>query len=129
MRGLEIQKQNVWFVEKTTDDSMYEATITYSKPVKKRVSVSATASMPDENYAGTVPSYDRYITCFDIKFSPKEGTLLYVDAEPELSEDGSLVLDESGNPKTENDYVLVSRMDTKKGTTAKYGIKKKSEDN
>lgn len=129
MRGLEIQKQGVWFVEKITDDSMYEATITYSKPVKKRVSVSATASMPDENYAGTVPSYDRYITCFDRKFSPKEGTLLYVDAEPELSEDGSLVLDESGNPKTENDYVLVSQMDTKKGTTAKYGIKKKSEDN
>ena len=128
MRGLEKRKQNVWFVEKMTDDSMYEASVTYSKPIKKRVSVSATASTPEENYAGVLPSYDRYITCYDRNFKVKEGTLLYVDVVPEITEDGSLKVDDNGNPTVTNDYVLVSILDTAKGAIARYGIKKKSEE-
>lgn len=128
MRGLEKQKQNVWFVEKTTDDSMYETTIVYSKPIKKKVSVSATASTPEENYAGVLPSYDRYITCYDRSFKVKEGTLVYVDVVPEITEDGSLKVDDNGNPTVTNDYVLVRILDTAKGAIARYGIKKKSEE-
>lgn len=128
MRGLEKRKQNVWFVEKTTDDSMYEASVTYSKPIKKRVSVSATASTPEESYAGVLPSYDRYITCYDRSFKVKEGTLLYVDVVPEITEDGSLKVYDNGNPTVINDYVLVSILDTAKGAIARYGIKKKSEE-
>lgn len=124
MRGIKRRKQDIWVTEETRDDSTIEGTSTYSKPERHRFSVSSTSGTPNELAVGIVAEYSRYIVSYDRSFKAKEGMLLFVDIEPELDEYGELVLDENGEPNTKPDYVLTHVMDTKKGTLARYGIKK-----
>lgn len=124
MRSIKRRKQDVWVTEETRDDSTIEGTSTYSKPEKHRFTVSSTSGTPNELAVGIVAEYNRYIVSYDRSFKAKEGMLLFVDIDPELDEFGELVLNENGEPNTKPDYVLTHVMDTKKGTLARYGIKK-----
>lgn len=124
MRSIKRRKQDVWVTEETRDDSTIEGTSTYSKPEKHRFTVSATSGTPNELAVGIVAEYSRYIISYDRDFIAKEGMLLFVDIEPELDENGELVLNEDGEPNTKPDYVLSHVMDTKRGTLARYGIRK-----
>ena len=124
MRSLQRRKQNVWFCWANIDDSRIEPQVTYTKPVKVRVTVSNTSGTPHELPVGTVAEYSRYFISFDRDFKPQEGMVMFVDREPQLTITGNLATDLSGNPYTKPDYVLTHVMDTAQGTIARYGIKK-----
>lgn len=123
MRSLERRKQNIWFVTRTKDDSNIEPSFIYSKPIKKRMSVSDTSGSPHHDYYGVLPTYDRYLISYEHGFKPAEGTLVYVDKTPEIDRDGELVLTEFSEPTVMPDYVVDRLAWTKKGTKTRIGIK------
>jgi hypothetical protein len=124
MRSLQRRKQDVWFCTSTRDDSEQEIRLNYSKPEMHKVTVSNTSGTPHELPVGIVAEYTRYIVVFDRDFKPTEGMLLFVDITPQLTSTGKLATDVNGVPYTQPDYVLSHVMDTKKGTIARYGIRK-----
>ena len=129
MRSLQRRKQDVWFVHRERDDSQLDQIYTYDKPVHKRFSVSPTSGNPMESYYGSVPTYDRYIVCYEHDYVPKEGTLVYVDRIPELdATTGELVIGEDRAPTVLPDYVVAKNARTKKGVVVRIGIKKQSGD-
>lgn len=119
-------KQRVWFSKITEDSSNIDPMITYSKPIMKRFTVSATAGLPEEIAAGIVPTYDRYITSYDREFCKvaEEGMAVWVDKIPKIGDSGNLVLDEEGVPITPPDYTLKKILGTQKGKVFRYGISK-----
>lgn len=125
MRSPSRLKQKVWFSKITEDSSSIDPVITYSKPIMKRFTVSATAGLPEEIAAGIVPTYDRYITSYDREFKPEEGDLVFVDIEPKIDKDGNLLLENDGyTPITPPDYRVKKIINTKMGKVARYGISK-----
>ena len=126
MRSPSRLKQRVWFSKITEDSSSIDPVITYSKPIMKRFTVSATAGTPEEISAGIVPTYDRYITSYDREFCKvaEEGMAVWVDKVPQLDDSGNLVMSDDGiTPVTPPDYTLKKIIDTAKGSVARYGIK------
>lgn len=128
MRCLVRQTQELYFSIKSMGFSGIDEVSTYSKPEMHKFSVSATGSTPEEYAAGIVPDYDRYITSFDRTFQPIEGMQVWVDVTPELEDDGSLTLDEDGNPTVMPDYTLRRKVDTMMGNVARYLIKKNGDE-
>ena len=127
MRNATRRKQDIWFVNRTKDDSNIDPAYTYDKPELHRFSVSSTSGSPAEMNFGILPTYDRYMISYDRKFKPVEGMYLYIDKTPELDDNGMLVLNESNEPTIKPDYILDRIYDTKKGELARYGIKKVSD--
>lgn len=127
MRNATRRKQDVWFVNRTKDDSQIDPAYTYDKPTKHRFSVSSTSGSPAEMTFGILPTYDRYMISYDRKFKPVEGMYLYIDKTPEIDTDGYLVLNDNNEPTVKPDYILDRIYDTKKGILARYGIKKVSD--
>ena len=127
MRSPSRLKQRVWISKITEDSSSIDPVITYSKPIMKRFTVSATAGTPEEISAGIVPTYDRYITSYDREFCKvaEEGMAVWVDKVPQIDDLGNLVMSDDGiTPVTPPDYTLKKIIDTAKGSVARYGIKK-----
>lgn len=124
MRSLQRRKQDIWICTASTIDTDIEGLTRYSKPEKHRVTVSNTSGTPHELPAGIVPEYNRYFISYDRDFNPKEGQVLFVDKEPQLTYNGNLDVDINGTPYTKPDYVITHIMNTSKGTIARYGIKK-----
>lgn len=127
MRSPSRQKQRVWFSKITEDSSSIDSVISYSKPIMKKFTVSATAGTPEETAAGIVPTYDRYITSYDRSFCDiaEEGMAVWVDKIPQIDDFGNLVMSDDGiTPVTPPDYTLKKIIDTAKGSVARYGIKK-----
>ena len=129
MRGLVRQKQKVYWSRVVEKMDGLERVKVYEKPVTYFFSVSATAGTPEEIAAGIVPDYDRYITSFNRDFQPQEADLFWIDRTPQISEDGSLILDEDGEPTVLPDYTLKRILDTQKGCIARYGISKRGNEN
>lgn len=127
MRNATRRKQDIWFVNRTKDDSNIDPAYTYDKPELHRFSVSSTSGSPAEMNFGILPTYDRYMISYDRNFKPVEGMYLYIDKTPELDDNGMLVLNESNEPTVKPDYILDRIYDTKKGELARYGIKKVSD--
>ena len=128
MRCLVRQTQELWFSVKSMGYDGIDEVSTYTKPEMHRFSVSPSGSTPEDYAVGIVPDYDRYITSFDRTFDPIEGTQVWVDVAPELNRDGTLKLDEDGNPTVYPDYTLRRKVDTKMGTVARYLIKKNGDE-
>ena len=127
MRSNSWQKQRVWFSKITEDSSNIDPMITYSKPIMKRFTVSATAGTPEEISAGIVPTYDRYITSYDREFCKiaEERMAVWVDKIPKIDDSGNLVMAEDGiTPVTPPDYTLKKMLDSQKSKVARYGISK-----
>lgn len=129
MRGIVRQKQKVYWSRATEKMEGLERTKVYETPVIYYFSVSATAGTPEEIAAGVVPDYDRYITSFNRDFQPQEADLFWIDRIPQISEDGSLILNENGEPIVLPDYTLKRVLNTKKGSIARYGISKIGNEN
>lgn len=129
MRGLVRQKQKVYWSRVSEKMDGLDRIKAYTKPVLYRFSVSATAGTPEEIAAGVVPDYDRYITSFNRDFQPQEADLFWIDKTPQISDDGSLVLNEDGEPTVLPDYTLKRILDTQKGNIARYGISKVGNEN
>lgn len=124
MRSLKRQKQTVYWSRVIEGLSGIDTIQKYQKPELHKFSVSATAGTPEEISAGIVPDYDRYITSFERSFKPEEGDVFWVDAVPQLNDDGNLTVDEDEVPVTPPDYRLKKIIDTQMGNLARYGIKK-----
>lgn len=129
MRGLVRQKQSVYWSRITEELDGINTAQKYQNPELHKFSVSATAGTSEELASGYVPEYDRYITSFDRNFNPQESDVFWIDKMPEISGDGSLVLDESGNPTVPPDYVLVKILNSQKSKVARYGISKIGSEN
>lgn len=129
MRGLVRQKQKVYWSRVSEKMDGLDRAKAYTKPVLYRFSVSATAGTPEEIAAGVVPDYDRYITSFNRDFEPQEADLFWIDRTPQISDDGSLVLNEDGEPTVLPDYTLKRILDTQKGNIARYGMSKVGNEN
>ena len=129
MRGLKRQKQTVYWSKVTETLDGIDTVPFYSQPQSFKFSVSATAGTSEELASGYVPDYDRYITCFDRNFNPQESDVFWIDKIPEINDDGSLVLDESGKPTVPPDYVLVKIINSQKSNVARYGISKIGSEN
>mgnify|MGYP006956015091 CR=1 FL=1 len=129
MRGLVRQKQKVYWSRVVEVMEGLERVRVYESPVPYSFSVSATAGTPEEIAAGVIPDYDRYITSFNRNFQPQEADLFWIDRTPQIAEDGSLILDEEGEPTVLPDYTLKRILDTKKGSIARYGISKRGNEN
>lgn len=123
MRGLKRLKQSVYHSKIIEELDGIDTVTKYSKPKLYKFSVSATAGTPEELSAGIVPTYDRYITSFDRTFRPEEGDVFWIDAIPELDENGELAT-EDDVPTVMPDYRLKKILDTAKGKVARYGISK-----
>lgn len=123
MRGLKRQRQTIYWSRITERLDGIDTVPVYEKPKKLLMSVSATAGTSEEIASGYVPGYDRYITCFDRTFQPKEADVFWVDKIPELDVDGNLI------PTVLPDYRLTKILDTSKGNVARYGISKIGADN
>lgn len=128
MRCLLRQTQELWFSVKSMGYTGIDETSVYTKPEMHKFSVSATGSTPEDYAVGIVPDYDRYITSFDRKFQPIEGMQVWVDVEPELDNDGNLVMTNDGEPTVPPDYTLKRKVDTKMGNVARYLIKKNGDE-
>lgn len=122
-------RQKVWWVTIEEIHEGIDNIIKYGKPEMRKQTVSTTSGTPEEIAAGIVPNYDRYVTHYKSKskpFNPVEGMGVFVDVEPELDEEGNLVMGEDGyTPATPPDYRFIKPMDTKKGNVARYGISKR----
>lgn len=125
MRGLVRQKQKVYWSRITEKTKRLDRIKVYEKPVLYSFSVSSTAGTPEEIAAGIVPDYDRYITSFNRNFHPQEADIFWIDRIPQISEDGSLILNKDGEPTVLPDYTLKKILDTQKGNIARYGISKR----
>ena len=125
MRGLVRQKQKVYWSRISEKTQGLDRIKVYEKPVLYSFSVSSTAGTPEEIAAGIVPDYDRYITSFNRNFHPQEADIFWIDRIPQIREDGSLILDEDGEPTVLPDYTLKKILDTQKGNIARYGISKR----
>ena len=128
MRNLVRQTQDLWFSVKTMGYNGIDECSVYTKPIKKKFSVSASATTVEQYANGIVPDYERYITSFDRTFDPIEGMQVWVDVEPELDSNGNLVLGEDGEPTVKPDYTLRRDVDTKMGNVARYLIKKNGDE-
>lgn len=128
MRSLQRQTQELWFSVKSMQFTGIDETSVYSKPEMHKFTVSATGSTPEDYAVGIVPDYDRYITSFDRNFEPIEGMQVWVDVTPELDENDELAMTDDGEPTVKPDYTLRRKVDTKKGTVARYLIKRNGDE-
>lgn len=93
----------------------------------KKMSVSAGTGQPGQISAGLVVDYDREITSYDksLRGVIQEGDAVFVDVEPKIKEDGTLVIGDDGyTPVTPPDYRISAIFKTQKGNIDVYGVKK-----
>lgn len=127
MRSNMRQRQEVYFCKISEKIEGIDTVREYQKPECLWVTVSSTSGTPEEQAAGIVLDYDRYITHWKSRwdnFGPEEGMLLWIDEAPDIDDDGNLMLDDEGEPTVLPDYRLLRIIDTQKGTVARYGIVK-----
>ena len=78
----------------------------YSEPIKMFGNVSAAVGSIQNRQFGESESYDKVIVLDNPETPINEYSLLWVDALPELDNDGKLVLKEDGTEKTPHDYIV-----------------------
>ena len=75
-----------------------EYEISYGNPVAVKANVSAARGEATTRQFGDDVNYDRVIILDDPKFPVKESSIFWIDASPEIQEDGST--------KTTHDYIV-----------------------
>lgn len=78
----------------------------YSEPIKMFGNVSAAVGSIQNRQFGESESYDKVIVLDNPETPINEYSLLWVDALPELDNDGKLVLKEDGTETTPHDYIV-----------------------
>lgn len=117
MRSKTSEKRFVWvstYGGKTQDvdeDGMLtgEWTTVRNKPFQVECTLSPNGGNTYADGFGWGVSYDRTLIAYTTDTGITEDAVIWVDSEPELDEDGELVLDEDGNPTVSWDY-SVSRI-------------------
>lgn len=127
MRSPVMQRQKVWFSTITENKVGIDTIQEYSNPIMRKLTVSAGTGAPTQISAGLVVDYDREITSYDktLRSEVTEGSVCWVDAIPEISEDGSLVMSDDGvTPTVPPDYRVDKIFSTARGRVDVLGIKR-----
>lgn len=119
------ERQKIWFSTVKEVALGIDTIEKYSKPIMKKMTVSAGTGMPGQISAGLVVDYDRELINYDHSFVPEEGNVLWVDVEPQLDTSGNLVMAaDKITPLTPPDYRITQVFRTQKGSVDVFGIKK-----
>ena len=127
MRSPVKDRQRVWFSKITEKKVGIDTIQDYSKPIMRKLTVSAGTGAPTQISAGLVVDYDREITSYDksLRSEVTEGSGCWIDVIPEISDDGSLVMSDDGvTPVTPPDYWIKQIFRTQKGNVDVFGIKR-----
>ena len=127
MRSRSRDRQKIWFVTVTEKKVGIDTVQEYGKPIMRRLAVSSGTGQPGQVSAGLVVDYDREITSYDksVRGVIREGDAVFVDVEPKLNDDETLVMGDDGyTPVTPPDYRISAIFSTQKGDVDVYGIKK-----
>lgn len=127
MRSPMRDRQRVWFSTITEKKVGIDTIQEYSKPIMRKLAVSAGTGAPTQISAGLVVDYDREITSYDksLRSEVEEGSVCWVDVIPEIAEDGSLVMSaDEVTPTVPPDYRVDKIFSTQKGSVDVFGIKK-----
>ena len=127
MRSRVRDRQRVWFSKITEKKVGIDTIQDYSKPIMRKLTVSAGTGAPTQISAGLVVDYDREITSYDksLRSEVTEGSVCWVDVIPEIAEDGSLILsDDEVTPTVPPDYRVDKIFSTARGEVDVLGIKK-----
>lgn len=125
MRSPVKDRQKVWFSTITEKKVGIDTIQEYSKPIVRKLTVSAGTGQPGQISAGLVVDYDREVVNYDHDFIQTEGNAVWVDVEPKLNEDGSLTMSDDGiTPVTPPDYWIKQIFRTQKGNIDVFGIKR-----
>lgn len=127
MRSPVKDRQRVWFSKITEKKVGIDTIQDYSKPIMRKLTVSAGTGAPSQISAGLVVDYDRELTSYDKKLRGQieEGSVCWVDVIPEITEDGSLVMSDDGvTPTVPPDYRVDKIFSTAKGKVDVFGIKR-----
>ena len=127
MRSRVRDRQRVWFSKITEKKVGIDTIQDYSKPIMRKLTVSAGTGAPTQISAGLVVDYDREITSYDksLRSEVEEGSVCWVDVVPEIADDGSLVMsDDEVTPKVPPDYRVDKIFSTKRGNVDVFGIKR-----
>ena len=113
MRGANRNKQTLWYAPyagkvPTHDDDGYENgwKANYGKPVKLRANISPAKGNAAEMLFGIDAMYDRIIGPLPTDTQINEYSVVWIGTEPQLAQDGSLELDEHGNPVTPWNHIV-----------------------
>ena len=114
MRCMARNKVKFWyalFVKQVPHKDEYgnvtsEMDVIHGNPVKGFANISAAKGETETRQFGENVAYDKVIVMDNAAPVFDEYSILWVDREPELAEDGSLALDDEGEVKTPHDYVV-----------------------
>lgn len=81
-----------------------ETRVIYGNPLTARANISPAQGETQTRQFGEDLNYDKVIVMDKNAYPIDEYTILWIDVIPELSEDGSLAVDDSGKIKTPYDY-------------------------
>ena len=127
MRSRGRDRQKIYFVTVTEKKVGIDTIQEYSKPIMRKLTVSAGTGAPTQISAGLVVDYDREITSYDksLRSEVEEGSVCWVDVVPEIAEGGSLVMsDDEVTPTVPPDYRVDKIFSTSRGRVDVFGIKK-----
>lgn len=127
MRSPVRDRQPVYFSTITEKKVGIDTIQEYSKPIMRKLTVSAGTGAPTQISAGLVVDYDREITSYDksLRSEVTEGSVCWVDVIPEIAEDGSLVMSDDGvTPTVPPDYRVDKIFSTSRGRVDVLGIRK-----
>ena len=128
MRSRVRDRQKVWFVTVTEKKVGIDTVQEYGKPIMKKMAVSSGTGQPGQVSAGLVVDYDREVVAYKhdgLRGVIQEGDAVFVDVEPKLNDDETLVMVDDGyTPVTPPDYRISAIFKTQKGNVDVYGIKK-----
>lgn len=127
MRSLSRNQQTIWYalydgeVEETDENgySTGETVKKYSKPVPCRICVSQNKGETEDTLFGKSQDYDRTMTSHDMSLKIDEHSILWVDVEPHINDDGTT--------DTPHDYKVVKSpppVGKRVGTSIVYAINK-----
>lgn len=105
MVGLAINKQTFWYALFDHDEPVYDnwgnesgTKPVYGNPVKYRANISASRGTADIDLFGINAVYTKTINPLPLDFPLDEASVLWIDKEPTIAEDGSTT--------TAHDYVV-----------------------
>lgn len=125
MKSRKRDRQNIWFSKRIPKKSGIDTIYEYEPLIKKKMTVSAGTGTPGQISAGLVVDYDREVVNYDHSFIQEEGNAVWVDLEPQIDEEGNLLMKEDEEtPITPPDYVIKEIFRTQKGKVDVFGIKK-----
>lgn len=83
-----------------------EYRVIHGNPIEYSANISAAKGETTTRQFGENESYDKVIVMDDTETAIDEYTILWIDSVPQLAEDGSLAVDESGDVITPHDYIV-----------------------